>query len=123
MLKDRSQNIEHLGSVLTEIMALQNVRIQEATDMQKLLTEETKNVSDKLFSYLSSEDFLKKFTTWKTENDLPPDENSWKSMKATIKKALERRLETFLTEWEEQHQVHAEAHAKIVADFGKRCVF
>lgn len=123
MLKDRVQRIEHLDSVDAEIAALKNVREQEVANMETILTEETKNISDKLFTYLSSEEFVKKFTTWETKNDIPPDEDSWKSMKATIKKTLGRRLQIFLTGWEEQCQIHAKAYAKIVQCFEERYVF
>ena len=85
-------------------------------DLNKYLKDRVDGAMRKLADYLSSEEVKVRFTSW-TLDEVPKVERSWELTEHEITKALSRRLQEIIEQWEEDKQVFSSARESLVKHF------
>ena len=101
---------------------LQSIERQQGTvskELQSYLEKKTDDAVTTLSRYLKSAEVMQQFSSW-TLDDAPKTEESWELTKNYIQKALMRRLQETIEEWEEKNQVFSDARASLIQYFQER---
>ena len=122
MLQDRDTLVKQMGPLHRKILMLQDAHHEEIAELKEKLQNDTENVVDKLYDFLCSDEFKTKFTSWEN-GEMPAIEGTWILDKPKIKKAVEKKFETLLNEWEERNGIYAAVQKELVQYFHERFEF
>ena len=104
---------------------LRSIERQQGTiskELQSYLEDKTDYAVSELSRYLKSPEVMQQFSSW-TLDDVPKTEESWELTKNYIQKALMKRLQEKIEEWEEEYHVFSDARASLIKYFQERFSF
>ena len=79
----------------------------------------TDEATQELSQYLSTEEVKSRFTSW-TLDEVPQVDGSWEVTESQIMKVISGRLQDMIRQWEEDHQVFADARRSVLKHFQER---
>ena len=117
--EDRKDVIDRMMFITNRLQSIERQQGTVSKELQSYLENKTDHAVRALSRYLKSPEVIQQFSSW-TLDDVPNTEQSWELTKNYIQKALMRRLQETIEEWEEKNQVFSDARASLIQYFQER---
>ncbi|XP_022806599.1 U-box domain-containing protein 35-like [Stylophora pistillata] len=117
--EDRENVIARMKLITDRLHSIERQQGSVKKELETFLENRTNNALSALSKYLKSPEFKEKFSSW-TLDDVPNTEESWEVTKNYIQKALLRRLQERIEEWEEKNHVFSDARSSLIRYFQER---
>ena len=99
--EDRKNVIDRMKFITDRLQSIERQQGTVSKELQSYLENKTVHAVRALSRYLKSPEVIQQFSSW-TLDDVPNTEQSWELTKNYIQKALMRRLQEKIKEWEEK---------------------
>ena len=120
--RDRSKVDQQMRGIIDRLKTLEEKQSEVVADLHQELKKIVNEAFRELQKYLSSKEVRARFTSW-TLDEVPRSEDTWVLTRLQINKALSRRLQEFIKQWEEDNKVFANARESLVQHFQSRYNF
>ena len=117
--KDRQEVFDRMILINERLRGIEEKENSVGRELQEYLENQRESAVTSLSKYLTSSDVVQKFTSW-TLDDTPRAMGKWEVTKIYIQEALTKRLQEFITEWEEREQVFSGARGSLIQHFQQR---
>ena len=117
--EDRKDVIDRMMFITNRLQSIERQQGTVSKELQSYLENKTDHAVSTLSRYLKSPDVIEQFSLW-TLDDVPNTEESWELTKNYIQKALMRRLQEKIEEWEEKNHIFSDARASLIRYFQER---
>ena len=117
--KDRKNMIDRMMFITDRLQSIERQQDTVSKELQSYLEKKTDDAVTTLSRYLKSLEVMQQFSSW-TLDDVPNTEQSWELTKNYIQKALMRRLQEKIKEWEEKNHIFSDARASLIQYFQER---
>ena len=117
--EDRKDVIERMMFITNRLQSIERQQGTVSKELQSYLENKTDHAVRELSRYLKSPEVIQQFSSW-TLDDVPNTEQSWELTKNYIQKALMRRLQEKIEEWEEKNHIFSDARASLIRYFQER---
>ena len=117
--EDRKNLIDRVTFLTDRLQSIERQRGAISKELQSHLENKTGHAVSSLSRYLKSPDVMQQFSSW-TLDDVPNTEESWDLTWNCIQKALMKRLQEKIGEWEEKNYVFSDARASLIQYFQER---
>ena len=117
--EDRKDVIDRMMFITNRLQSIERQQGTVSKELQSYLENKTDHAVRALSRYLKSPEVIQQFSSW-TLDDVPNTEQSWELTKNYIQKALMRRLQEKIKEWEEKNHVFSDARASLIQHFQER---
>ena len=108
--EDRKDVIDRMMFITNRLQSIERQQGTVSKELQSYLENKTDHAVRELSRYLKSPEVIQQFSSW-TLDDVPNTEQSWELTKNYIQKALIRRLQEKIKEWEEKNHIFSDARA------------
>ena len=116
---DRKNLIERMTFITDRLQSIEGQQGTLSKELQSYLENKTGHAVTTLSTYLKSPDVMQQFSLW-TLDDVPHTEESWELTENYIQKALMKRLQGMIKEWEEKNHVFSDVRACLIQHFQDR---
>ena len=116
---DRKNLIERMTFITDRLQSIEGQQGTLSKELQSYLENKTGHAVTALSTYLKSPDVMQQFSLW-TLDDVPHTEESWELTENYIEKALMKRLQGMIEEWEEKNHVFSDVRACLIQHFQDR---
>ena len=120
--EDRKKVIDRMKFITDRLRSIEKQQGTISKELQSYLEDKTDYAVNELSRYLKSPEVMQQFSSW-TLDDVPKTEESWELTKNYIQKALMKRLQEKIEEWEEEYHVFSDARAALIKYFQERFSF
>ena len=120
--EDRKKVIDRMKFITDRLRSIEKQQGTISKELQSYLEDKTDYAVSELSRYLKSPEVMQQFSSW-TLDDVPKTEESWELTKNYIQKALMKRLQEKIEEWEEEYHVFSDARASLIKYFQERFSF
>ena len=120
--EDRKKVIDRMKFITDRLRSIEKQQGTISKELQSYLEDKTDYAVSELSRYLKSPEVMQQFSSW-TLDDVPKTEESWELTKSYIQKALMKRLQEKIEEWEEEYHVFSDARASLIKYFQERFSF
>ena len=120
--EDRKKVIDRMKFITDRLRSIEKQQGTISKELQSYLEDKTDYAVSELSRYLKSPEVMQQFSSW-TLDDVPKTEESWELTKNYIQKALMKRLQEKIEEWEEEYHVFSDARAALIKYFQERFSF
>ena len=120
--EDRKKVIDRMKFITDRLRSIEKQQGTISKELQSYLEDKTDYAVNELSRYLKSPEVMQQFSSW-TLDDVPKTEESWELTKNYIQKALMKRLQEKIEEWEEEYHVFSDARASLIKYFQERFSF
>ena len=117
--EDRKNVIDRMKFITDRLQSIERQQGTVSKELQSYLENKTDHAVSTLSRYLKSPEVIEQFSLW-TLDDVPNTEESWELTKNYIQKALMRRLQEKIEEWEEKNHIFSDARASLIQYFQER---
>ena len=117
--EDRKDVIDRMMFITNRLQSIERQKGTVSKELQSYLENKTDHAVRALSRYLKSPEVIQQFSSW-TLDDVPNTEQSWELTKNYIQKALMRRLQEKIKEWEEKNHIFSDARASLIQYFQER---
>ena len=117
--EDRKNVIDRMKFITDRLQSIERQQGTVSKELQSYLENKTDHAVSTLSRYLKSPEVIEQFSLW-TLDDVPSTEESWELTKSYIQKALMRRLQEKIEEWEEKNHIFSDARASLIRYFQER---
>ena len=117
--EDRKDVIDRMMFITNRLQSIERQQGTVSKELQSYLENKTDHAVRELSRYLKSPEVIQQFSSW-TLDDVPNTEQSWELTKNYIQKALMRRLQEKIKEWEEKNHIFSDARASLIQYFRER---
>ena len=117
--EDRKNVIDRMKFITDRLQSIERQQGTVSKELQSYLENKTDHAVSTLSRYLKSSEVIEQFSLW-TLDDVPNTEESWELTKNYIQKALMRRLQEKIEEWEEKNHIFSDARASLIQYFQER---
>ena len=117
--EDRKDVIDRMMFITNRLQSIERQQGTVSKELQSYLENKTDHAVSTLSRYLKSPEVIEQFSLW-TLDDVPNTEESWELTKNYIQKALMRRLQEKIEEWEEKNHIFSDARASLIQYFQER---
>ena len=117
--EDRKDVIDRMMFITNRLQSIERQQGTVSKELQSYLENKTDHAVSTLSRYLKSPEVIEQFSLW-TLDDVPNTEESWELTKSYIQKALMRRLQEKIEEWEEKNHIFSDARASLIRYFQER---
>ena len=117
--EDRKNVIDRMKFITDRLQSIERQQGTVRKELQSYLENKTDHAMSTLSRYLKSSEVIEQFSLW-TLDDVPNTEESWELTKNYIQKALMRRLQEKIEEWEEKNHIFSDARASLIRYFQER---
>ena len=116
---DRKNLIERMTFITDRLQSIEGQQGTLSKELQSYLENKTGHAVTALSTYLKSPEVMQQFSLW-TLDDVPHTEESWELTENYIQKALMKRLQGMIEEWEEKSHVFSDVRACLIQHFQDR---
>ena len=120
--RDRSKVDQQMRGIIDSLKMLEEKQSEVVADLHRELKKIVNEAFRELKKYLSSKEVRSRFTSW-TLDEVPKSEDTWVLTRLQIDKALSRRFQEFIEQWEEDNKVFANGRESLVQHFQSRYNF
>lgn len=120
--RDRSKVDQQMRGIIDSLKMLEEKQSKVVADLHQELKKIANKAFRELQKYLSSKEVRARFTSW-TLDEVPRSEDTWVLTRLQINKALSRRFQKFIEQWEEDNKVFANGRESLVQHFQSRYNF
>ena len=117
--EDRKDVIDRMMFITNRLQSIERQQGTVSKELQSYLENKTDHAVSTLSRYLKSSEVIEQFSLW-TLDDVPNTEESWELTKNYIQKALMKRLQEKIEEWEEKNHIFSDARASLIRYFQER---
>ena len=117
--RNREEVDEKLDRIRRRLSAIQAEQKEIMPNLEQHLQRRSDEAIQELYKYLSTEEVKTRFTSW-TLDEVPEVYGSWEVTEFQIKKVISGRLQAIIGQWEEDHQVFADARKSVLKHFQQR---
>ena len=107
---------DRLNAGIERLKKLQAEKESSKEAMTRYLESRTRQAINTLIDYLQTPQVKERFCKWNSD-ELPAVEKSWEVTEAALVNLLQRRLQIFIEEWEEDEQMFAKARKSVIQEF------
>ena len=107
---------DRLNAGIERLKKLQAEQESSKEAMTRYLESRTRQAINTLIDYLQTPQVKERFCKWNSD-ELPAVEKSWEVTEAALVNLLQRRLQIFIEEWEEDQQMFAKARKSVIQEF------
>ena len=114
--RNREEVDEKLDTIRRRLSAIQLEQKEIMPNLEQYSQRRSDEAIQELYKYLSTEEVKTRFTSW-TVDEVPEVHGSWEVTEFQIMKAISGRLQAIIGQWEEDHQVFADARKSVLKRF------
>ena len=111
--EDRKRLIERLKFTNDRLKTIERQQGKISEELHSYLEDRTKRAVSSLSTYLQSPEVMQQFSSW-TLDDVPNTQESWDLTWNFIQKALMKRLQEKMEEWEEKNHIFSDTRAYLI---------
>ena len=111
--EDRKMLIERLKFTNDRLKTIERQQGKISEELHSYLEDRTKRAVSSLSTYLQSPEVMQQFSSW-TLDDVPNTQESWDLTWNFIQKALMKRLQEKMEEWEEKNHIFSDTRAYLI---------
>ena len=117
--RNREEVNVKLDRIRQRLSAIQSEQKEIMPKLKQYSKRRTDEAIQELSQYLSTEEVKTRFTSW-TLDEVPEVDGSWEVTEFQIMKVISGRLQAIIGQWEEDHQVFADARKSVLKHFQQR---
>ena len=118
--EDRKMLIERLKFTNDRLKTIERQQGKISEELHSYLEDRTKRAVSSLSTYLQSPEVMQQFSSWTLDDVLAQTQESWDLTWNFIQKALMKRLQEKIEEWEEKNHIFSDARASLIRYFQER---
>ena len=111
--EDRKSLIERLKFTNDRLKTIEGQQSKISEELHSYLEDRTKRAVSSLSTYLQSPEVMQQFSSW-TLDDVPNTQEGWDLTWNFIQKALTKRLQEKMEEWEVKNHIFSDTRANLI---------
>ena len=112
--EDRKMLIERLKFTNDRLKTIERQQGKISEELHSYLEDRTKRAVSSLSTYLQSPEVMQQFSSWTLDDVLAQTQESWDLTWNFIQKALMKRLQEKMEEWEEKNHIFSDTRAYLI---------